>query len=115
MELLLVAIAAAVLTPSATRRSRRRRAARLVSALEEIEAAAPVVIADWPATHRHELAAILARERVARSAAYRQGLHTAESRQQDYALLQRIGAAETRLRTARHLASASRSTTRSAA
>lgn len=112
MELLLTAVLAVLLVHQVVRRSLRRTAARPASVLREVEAAAPAVIADWPVAHRHELAEVLARERVARSSAYRQGLHTAESRQKDYALLQRIGAAETRLRTAGHLASQSRLTAR---
>jgi hypothetical protein len=108
MELLFTPVFAVLLVHQVVRRFLRRTAARPASVLLEVEAAAPAVIADWPAAHCYKLAEILARERVARSFAYRQGLHTAESRQMNYALLQRIGAAETRLRTARHLASQAR-------
>jgi hypothetical protein len=84
-----------------------RAAARLTAILAEVEAAAPVVIADWPAAHRDAIAALLASERTARSSVYRHELHTVSTRVRDYGLLERISAAETRMKVAEQLASKS--------
>jgi hypothetical protein len=83
---------------------RRRRSTRLDVILAEVEAASALVIADWPRTHTSARLERLALERRRRSASYKQGWHTATSREADYMLLQRIGDAEKRLRTARDMA-----------
>lgn len=59
------------------RRREGRRDARAEAALAEVESATPAVIADRPCHHREDLSRLLAAERAGRSAAFRQGLHTA--------------------------------------
>lgn len=89
----------------ARRHIRRRPPLRLDSVLAQVEAASALVIADWPRAHTAAQLELLAQERRQRSALYRQGWHTATGRERDYLVLKRIGHAEERLRSARHLAS----------
>ncbi|GAB2614713.1 hypothetical protein GCM10009696_20450 [Kocuria himachalensis] len=105
MDLLQALIVAPFMfTLFASRIVRRRRSIRLDVILAEVEAASALVIADWPHTHTSARLERLALERRLRSASYKQGWHTAASREIDYLLLQRIGVAEKRLRTARDMA-----------
>ena len=107
MELLIPLVitlaAVPVLALVLLRRREGRRSARAEAALAEVESASPAVIADWPCHHREDLSRLLAAERAGRSAAFRQGLHTAASRREEYSGLERVAAAERRLAEARAL------------
>jgi hypothetical protein len=85
------------------RRRGGRRTTRAEAALAEVESASPAVIADWPCGHLEDLSRLLAAERAARSAEFRQGLHTAASREKDWSRLERVAAAERQPEQARAL------------
>lgn len=87
------------------RGTRDQRAVRLEAALSAVEAAEPAAMANWPAPSLSELSCLLVREQERRSADYRQGMHTsAEAREADYALQERIGVALGRVREAGRIA-----------
>ncbi|MFI7496757.1 hypothetical protein ACH9D2_18805 [Kocuria sp. M4R2S49] len=83
------------------RGTRAQQAVRLDVALDAVEGAEPVAMANWPATVRAELSRLLVREQMRRSADYRQGMHTSvEAREAGYALQEHIGLALNRMREA---------------
>ncbi|MEX5256686.1 hypothetical protein [Kocuria arenosa] len=87
------------------RGARDQQAVRLVAALDAVESAEPVAIANWPAPVRNELSHLLVREQMRRSADYRHGMHTSvEAREADYALQKRIGLSLNQVREAGRIA-----------
>ena len=101
MELLLAIIIIAVAVRLVVRSHLARRVRRLNEALSAVEAVSALVLADWPATYRDELAVVLFREERLASAEYCHGMHTSvRARQDAYAHLQRIGHALDRVHEA---------------
>ncbi|MFI7744759.1 hypothetical protein [Kocuria rhizosphaericola] len=60
-----------------------RETSRTTDALSTVEAASPLVFADWLATYRDELADVLFSEKRLRSAEYSQGFHTSVRARRD--------------------------------
>ena len=101
MELLLAVIIISVAVRLAVRGHLARRASRLNDALNAVEAASPLVLADWPDACLDEFATVLFREECLASDEYGHGLHTSvRARQDAYAQLQRIGHALDRVHEA---------------